>query len=93
MLAGRVVAGDCYGRRAATQLKSPRWTVALFRAFYASRPDEERWELIDGLAVMMTPPSLAHQRIASNLQLLLNQALEDRFPTMTASAHRGRPCD
>ena len=51
-------------------------SVAAFRAWRASRPDEERWELIDGVPVMMTPPTLAHQRITSNLERLLNDALE-----------------
>jgi Uma2 family endonuclease len=53
-----------------------RLSVAAFRAWCATRPEEERWELIDGVPVMMTPPTLAHQRIASNLETLLNAALE-----------------
>lgn len=61
---------------AAAHRPSP-WTVADFRAFYETRPDEERWELIDGVAIrMMTPPKLVHQRIATNLQALLNSALQ-----------------
>jgi Uma2 family endonuclease len=54
----------------------PRLSVALFRGFLEGRPEEERWELIDGLPVMMAPPTKAHQRIASNLERLLNDALE-----------------
>src|SRR5215468_5568586 len=54
----------------------PRLSVELFRGFLAGRPEEERWELIDGLPVMMAPPTKAHQRIASNLERLLNDALE-----------------
>ncbi len=35
---------------------------------YKDWPDEERWEIIDGFAYNMSPaPSLAHQRISSNL--------------------------
>jgi Uma2 family endonuclease len=45
-----------------------------FMAFIEPRPKEERWHLIEGLAVMMSPPSLAHQRIALNLCDLLNRA-------------------
>ena len=30
-----------------TQRHPPRLSVELFRAFYATRPDEERWQLID----------------------------------------------
>jgi Uma2 family endonuclease len=40
------------------------------------RPDNERWELIDGVPVMMTPPTMRHQRIASNLERLLNAGLD-----------------
>ncbi len=45
-----------------------------FMAFLETRPDNERWDLIEGVAVMMAPPSYAHQRIASNLCSLLNNA-------------------
>jgi Uma2 family endonuclease len=48
-----------------------------------SRPDEERWELIDGVPMMMAPPTRDHQRIASNLERLLNDAIE-RMPKRTA---------
>ena len=51
-------------------------TVMAFRSWAASRPDEERWELIDGVPMMMAPPTRDHQRIASNLERLLNDALE-----------------
>ena len=62
----------------------PLMSIELFRAFYASRPDEEHWQLIDGVAVMMTPPTPAHQRIASNLESLLNDALESHAPDLVA---------
>ncbi|MEJ2379080.1 MAG: Uma2 family endonuclease [Pseudolabrys sp.] len=45
-----------------------------FMAFLETRPDEERWDLIEGVAVMMGPPTYAHQRIASNLCGVLNNA-------------------
>ena len=44
-----------------------------FMGFLEMRPKEERWHLIEGFAVMMAPPSLAHQRIALNLCELLNR--------------------
>jgi len=71
------------------QRKSPRLSVELFRGFLEGRPDEERWELIDGVAVMMAPPTLAHQRIATNLQRLLNETLERHDPTRTAFQRAG----
>jgi Uma2 family endonuclease len=44
-----------------------------FMGFLEMRPKEERWHLVEGRAVMMSPPSLAHQRIALNLCELLNR--------------------
>jgi Uma2 family endonuclease len=44
-----------------------------FVAFTEMRPKEERWHLIEGIAVMMATPSLAHQRIALNLCERLNR--------------------
>jgi Uma2 family endonuclease len=49
-----------------------------FMAFLETRPDEEHWELIEGVAVMMAPASYAHQRIAYNLCNLLNTAFAER---------------
>ena len=45
-----------------------------FMAFLETRPKEERWHLIEGIAVMMATRSLAHQWIALNLCELLNRA-------------------
>src|ERR1700693_1956187 len=49
-----------------------------FMAFLETRPEEEHWELIEGVAVMMAPASYAHQRIASNFCNLLNSAFAAR---------------
>src|SRR5437588_1803488 len=54
--------------------RSGTMDVDEFMAFLKMRPKEERWHLIEGIAVMMSPPSLAHQRIALNLCELLNRA-------------------
>jgi len=59
---------------ARTPSPSRTMDVDEFMAFLETRPDDERWELIDGVAVMMAPPSYAHQRIARNLSELLNDA-------------------
>jgi Uma2 family endonuclease len=63
---------------------APIFSVASFRAWLASRPDEEHWELIGGVPVMLTPPNRRHQRIASNLEVLLNAALKRRDPGLAA---------
>lgn len=65
------------------------WTIDRFRSWIESRPDEERWELIDGAAILMTLPTLAHQRIASNLEWLLNDALEAHDPSRLALQRLG----
>src|SRR5438128_9033269 len=49
-----------------------------FMAFLQTRPDEERWDLIEGGAVLRAPPSVAHQRIVQNLCSLLNTAFAAR---------------
>jgi Uma2 family endonuclease len=49
-----------------------------FMAFVETRPDEEHWELIEGVAVMMAPASYAHRRIVWNLCALLNSAFAAR---------------
>jgi Uma2 family endonuclease len=73
----------------APQRQLQRMSIESFRAFYAMRPDEEQWQLIDGVAIMMTPPTVAHQCIATNLQLLLFRALEQHAPMLTAFQRLG----
>lgn len=51
-------------------------TVDEFLGFYETRPDGEHWELIDGVPVMMTPPSMQHQIVASTIEQRLTQVLE-----------------
>jgi Uma2 family endonuclease len=59
---------------------SPSGTMDVdeFMAFLETRPDNERWDLIEGVAVMMAPPTYAHQRIASNLCSILNAVFAAR---------------
>jgi Uma2 family endonuclease len=60
----------------ALQHRRPRLTVDTYRSWSALRPDNERWELLDGVPVMMNPPTMRHQRIAHNLNALLNAGLK-----------------
>ncbi|WAJ27611.1 Uma2 family endonuclease [Antarcticirhabdus aurantiaca] len=54
------------------------------------RPDTERWQLIDGEPLlMMNPPSGRHQRIAANLERLLNDALAEHHPGWDAIRELG----
>ena len=65
------------------------WTADQFLDFYASRPEGERWQLVDGLAMMIVPPNLVHQRISGNLERLLNDALEAHRPDLYAYRETG----
>ena len=58
--------------------RDTRMTVAEFRLWAEPRPDEERWELIDGIALLMSPPTGRHQRIVSNLIRRLDELAERR---------------
>src|SRR5262245_59694895 len=49
-----------------------------FLQFLTFRPKEEYWQLVEGVAIMMNPPRLAHQQIALNLRDLLKEALESQ---------------
>ena len=60
------------------------WTADQFLDFYMTRPDEERWQLVDGLPMMMTPPTRWHQKISKNLLGLLDRSLEVHRPELEA---------
>ncbi|MGE5388830.1 MAG: Uma2 family endonuclease [Hyphomicrobiales bacterium] len=45
-----------------------------FFAFTATRPDEEKWELIEGEPILNASASFLHQLIARNLIVLLDRA-------------------
>jgi Uma2 family endonuclease len=59
-------------------------SIETFRTWLESRPDNEHWELIGGVITMMAPATKDHQRIGSNLERLLNDALEARRLPMVA---------
>jgi Uma2 family endonuclease len=46
-------------------------TIAEFLAFTATRPDEERWELIEGVPVLNASPVEFHQVVAMNIGTFL----------------------
>ena len=62
-----------------------RMSGAEFRVFQDARPDHERWELVAGVPMMMTPPTIAHNHIAGNLERLLNSCLERYAPSLVAT--------
>jgi len=61
-----------------------RMSAAEYLGFLEDRSDKETWQLIDGVAMMMKPPTLIHQRIALNLVTRLNDALETHRPDLVA---------
>jgi Uma2 family endonuclease len=61
-----------------------KFSVEEFFALIESRPEEERWQLIDGVAMMMPPPTRIHQLIASNLAFELNLHLRAERPELCA---------
>jgi len=65
------------------------WTADQFLDFYVTRPDEERWQLLDGLPMMMTPPNKVHQRLARNLERLLDSPLSRSRPELLAYRETG----
>ena len=55
-----------------------------FLAFLDDRPDEERWELFDGVPLMQANPRLTHQIIAMNLAKLIDAAAAGMHPSWAA---------
>jgi Uma2 family endonuclease len=52
-------------------IKTDPMTVEEYFAFTDTRPDNEKWELIDGEPILNASPSGLHQRILLNLAFLL----------------------
>ncbi|WP_051631160.1 Uma2 family endonuclease [Afifella pfennigii] len=65
------------------------WTADQFVEFYMGRPDEERWQLVDGLAMMMVPPDVDHHKISKRFARLLDDALETSHPGWEAFEEMG----
>ncbi len=54
--------------------EADQMTIEEFLGFYDSRPDGEKWELIEGKACMSPSPTEWHQRIALNIAGALDAA-------------------
>jgi Uma2 family endonuclease len=78
----------------AVQAKADRdtrlWTADQFLDFALTRPDEERWQLVDGLAIMMVPPTFTHQKIGRNVFALLDRAITAHRPGSPSLLSDGR---
>ena len=53
-------------------------TVEEFFSFTDTRPDNEKWELIDGEPILNATPSRLHQRIVLNVAALLNSLAREQ---------------
>jgi len=69
--------------------RAPQLTMKQFHAFRDERPKEEKWELIDGVPIMMPPATITHVRIARNLEGLLNARLASVRPEWEADREVG----
>jgi len=67
----------------------PRISLEAFHAFRDERPKSEKWELIDGMPMMMPPPSLVHQRISKNIDAMLTERLRKAQPDWMADREIG----
>ena len=52
-------------------IKTGPMTVKEFYAFTDTRPDDEKWELIDGEPILNASPSPVHQWIVRNILIAL----------------------
>ncbi len=59
---------------AAKLAQADQMTVEEFLAFAQARPEGERWELIEGIAVLSPSPTQWHQIIALNIATAINAA-------------------
>ena len=51
--------------------------LVLTRADFERLPDEGRWEVVEGRAILVPPPEIPHQDIRGNLFALLHANLKD----------------
>ena len=58
--------------------RESRMGVAEYQVWVEGRPDDERWELLDGEPVLMAPPKARHQRIVANLVRVLDDLVRPR---------------
>ena len=65
--------------------EAEQMTVEEFLAMTDARPDGERWELIEGVAILNASPTQWHQRIASNVIGALDAAKIARDTRWTAA--------
>jgi Uma2 family endonuclease len=90
-LSARMLYGDAVEDDMAAPARAPSGSMQTgeFLKFLKFRPKRERWQLIEGVAVMMNPPTLRHQVIAHNLLYLRKEALERKALGLLALVESG----
>src|SRR5262249_16974052 len=63
--------------------------IGEFLKFIRPRPKEERWQLVEGIAIMMNPPTQVHQVISLNLCNLLQDAFRSQGLELLALTESG----
>lgn len=58
--------------------RDDRMSVAEYRVWVEAKPDEEHWELLDGVPVLMAPASERHSLICFNLARSLAGLVEPK---------------
>jgi Uma2 family endonuclease len=64
--------------------KAEPMSVEEYFAFADTRPDDEKWELIDGEPVLQASPNARHQTIVANLIYCLQAIVRAQRPSWTA---------
>ena len=67
-------------------------TVEEFYAFTDTRPDDEKWELIDGEPILNASPSPVHQWIVGNLIVALGDRARGSHAEVGGTTGIGRSC-
>jgi Uma2 family endonuclease len=68
----------------ATLRRDPRMTIDEFHDFVSGRPDDEKWELIDGEPILNATPVRFHQLLVLNIAAALEEAARARNASWTA---------
>lgn len=73
---GTVSGAGAYGATINSVIASMQDLLVLTRADFERLPDEGRWEVVEGRAVLVPPPQIPHQVISGKLNRLFDEKLE-----------------
>ena len=67
-------------------IASVRDVLVLTRADFEQLPDDGRWEVVDGRAILMPPPRAIHQKVSDTLVRIFHEKLRERGSGFVVSA-------